>query len=323
MPYTLVGSQTLDPAISPNSFWSSSFLSGSDGHNYLVVSHGFSIGNGAWFYRASILDVTEPLNFYKQFEIAANTPSSFYENSGIFNFSFHDWGFGSTSTTDPLSTLRTWSSVQDVEFDITFDTAGPVLYNGGVGSFRWGSGPNLTNEWSMPAGKTAGYIINADGKKVSIDPSRSITWYDRQWGGQQPTNWTWFEIHLGDNPTSNGPPASVDLSIWVWDDPEEGRRAWATGREAAKVQYVVPVVEFSPSHRYYKSSASGAIYPLDWSIRLLDGRALQISSVRPDQELVTVDGQGATYEGYIEVTSVKDESRINGYGVVEMAPVVS
>ncbi|KAH8798540.1 hypothetical protein F5884DRAFT_813708 [Xylogone sp. PMI_703] len=321
--YTLVGSQTLDPTLNSNSFWSSSFLSGSDGHDYLVLSHGLFRNTEIGVYRASILDITEPSSFYKQFEILANTPRVFYENTGVFNFSFDNWGFGSISATDPLSTLRTWSSVQEVEFDITFDTAGPVLYNGGTGSFQWGSGPNLTNEWSMPAGRTSGHITNANGEKVSIDASRSITWYDRQWSGQNPTNWTWFQIHLGDSPASEGPPASIDLSIWIWDDPEEGRQAWATGREAAKVQYVVPVVEFSPSQRYYSSSTSGAVYPLDWTISLLDGRTFWISSVRPDQELVTMDGQGATYEGYIEVNSVKDGSNTTGYGVVEIVPVIS
>lgn len=174
----------------------------------------------------------------------------------MFNASFPDYGFGSTSTTDGISEQRTWSARHEdrVEFDLTFSTFAPILLNGGFGFFE--SRNTTVYEWSMPADLTRGWIT-VNGTRLAVDPARSLTWYDRQWGGAPP-GWSWFELHL-ENPDQD---YDVPMSVWVWE--ETGAAAGlATIREERDVQKVVPVTSLVRSKRTYNSHSSGAVYPLD------------------------------------------------------------
>lgn len=92
-----------------------------------------------------------------------------------FNITTHGYGFAAVSS-DKLSKMRTWSDSNDVTFDITSEATSPVLFNGGAGQFQWVSMP--ANEWGLPACRTSGFL-SVNGKQVEIDPSRSLTWYDR------------------------------------------------------------------------------------------------------------------------------------------------
>ncbi|KAH0432263.1 kievitone hydratase [Colletotrichum camelliae] len=299
---------------SDGSFWSSSFIHASNNHSYLVLSHLLS---SIAVYRASVLDITDPSHPYAQYQVITS-PASPFSPSGVFNASFPDYGFGSTSTTtDGISELRTWSARPDdgVEFDLTFSTSAPILLNGGLGFFQ--SRNSTVYEWSMPAGLTRGWIA-VNGTRVAVDPARSLTWYDRQWGGAPP-GWSWFELHLD----QEGSSYDVPMSVWVWE--EAGAAAGlATIRDWRDVQKVVPVTSLVPSNRTYTSPSSGAVYPLDWTLELGDATRLSISSVRPDQEMVAEGGLLPTYEGYVTVSGVyQGNQSVEGYGLVELEIVTS
>ncbi|OHE94313.1 hypothetical protein CORC01_10360 [Colletotrichum orchidophilum] len=306
VPFDIASTQTNKEGAEGASFWSSSFILGSNNHSYMILSHVLA---NLSLYRASILDITDP-SLYTQFETLSNSTTSVYSETGVFNASFPDYGFGSTSPSDGLSEIRTWSAVPGAEFDLTFETTSPVLLNGGLGVFK--AGNKTVYEWSMPAGKTRGWL-NANGTRVLVDAAQSLTWYDRQWGGAPP-DWSWFELHL-----ENVNGTDVPLSIWVWDE-EGGQRGLATVRDG-DVQNVVPVASLETSGRTFTSKASGATYPLDWSLRLADGTELSISSVRDDQELYAPGGKLPTYEGYVTVTGVyKGHQHVEGYGLIEVTP---
>ncbi|TVY70059.1 Kievitone hydratase [Fusarium oxysporum f. sp. cubense] len=303
--FDIASTQTNREGADGASFWSSSFILGSNNHSYLVLSHVLADPS---LYRASILDITDP-SLYTQFETLSK-PTSFYSDTGVFNASFPDYGFGSTSPSDGLSEMRTWSAVPGAEFDLTFESTSPVLLNGGLGVFK--AGNSTVYEWSMPAGKTRGWL-NVNGTKVIVDTAQSLTWYDRQWGGAPP-NWSWFELHL-----ENVNGTDIPLSIWVWDE-EHGQRGVATVRDGG-VQNVIPVASLETSGRTFSSKASGATYPLDWSLHLADGTELSISSVRDDQELYAPGGKLPTYEGYVTVAGVyKGSQKVEGYGLIEISP---
>ncbi|KFY19940.1 hypothetical protein V491_04101 [Pseudogymnoascus sp. VKM F-3775] len=300
-----------------NSFWSSSFIHGSNNHDYLVVSHVLTnlavVPYANSVYRASVLDITDPSQ-YARFEFFSNISTAFPSN-GDFNVTLPDYGFSTAGPAGDISKLRTWSYVPGAEFDLQFDLSAPVLLNGGLGDFNIGS--TTVHEWGMPAGNTAGWLA-INGTKVVVDTKQSLTWYDRQWGGA-PQNWTWFEVHIN---SGNPELADIPLSIWVWGDEESGIGGFASIREAGMVQSVIPVTSLEPSNRTYTSKETGVVYSLDWTLNLADGTEFFVSSVREDQELYALGGIFPTYEGYITVTGTyRGIWDVKGYGLVEISPL--
>ncbi|KAL7791480.1 hypothetical protein V8C37DRAFT_157913 [Trichoderma ceciliae] len=314
-PYNLSTSQTNhDPASTNSSFWCSSLIHGSNGRDYLVISHvlaGLPVaGSFVNIYRASMLDL-EDTSQYSQFA-RIPTAAETYGPTGILNFTTSDFAFGSTSATDALSSIRTYSHVAGLEYDLTFDLSSAPLLNAGPGAFHVNGGAGF--QWSMPAGKTTGWI-SVNGTQVNVDTNRSLTWYDRQWGAV-PTNFTWFQVHIPGG--SDG--TEVELySIWAWNDVVNGDKAFATRRTGEQAeQSVVPIDWKVSSNRTYTSPATGITYPLDWTVAVLGGPELQLSSIRPDQE---IQGAGVfllSYTGFLNVVATYPGGRqVPAFGVIE------
>lgn len=265
-------------------------------------------------YRASVLDITDPSR-YAKFEFFSNVSSPFpYDD---FNVTLPDYGFSTSKSSGDVTKLRTWSEVPGVQFDLDFDLSAPVLLNGGLGVFKPGDGsPDTVYEWSMPAGKTTGWLA-LNGSKVIVDTEQSLTWYDRQWAGA-PLNWTWFELHIE---SGNPKVADIPMSIWFWGDYESGIEGIASVRDGV-TQSVIPVTSLEPSSRSYTSPETGVVYALDWVLKLADGTVLRESTVRADQELSAPGGLFPAYEGYVTVTGIfKGISVCEGYGLVEVSPL--
>lgn len=260
-------------------------------------------------YRFSILDITNTSR-YTQYEFVSNDTDIFAED-GNLDASLPSYGFESLPTGDDFSAMRTWSSVSGAEFDLSFELSAPVLLNGGLGFFQ--PADAVTYEWSMPAGKTMGWL-SLDGLNVTVDTRNSLTWYDRQWGGEVPF-WTWFELHVNGRGCED---TATPISVWTYDT-LSGPAGLATIREANGVQNVVPVVSIRPSDRAYVSEDTGMTYPLDWTLKLADETTFYISSPRDDQEMHLPEGIYAAYEGYVVVTgNYQNGKEFEGYGVVEM-----
>jgi hypothetical protein len=115
------------------SFWSSHFVHGNDDHEYLILSHVVNIDTME-YYRASILDITNPES-YNQFTTAVNGSTNF--RNGTFGYQTDNYFMGSV-TADPLGAISTWSLVQGVIFNLTYELSSPVLLNGGNGVIYWG-----------------------------------------------------------------------------------------------------------------------------------------------------------------------------------------
>lgn len=62
MTYDLAATQmnASDTPAAGGSFWSSSFVHASNGHDYMVVSHVLAGFGGGSIYRASVTDMTDP-----------------------------------------------------------------------------------------------------------------------------------------------------------------------------------------------------------------------------------------------------------------------
>lgn len=138
-------------------------------------------------YRASVIDITDPASGFNQFTKLTND-SDVFASSGVIHADHGDWGFVSTSDTDPVSQFRTFSTVENVGFDLTFNTSSTVVLNGGLGLFAVDDSYDF--QWSVPRGQVSG-TITVNGTAVEIDPEQSFDWYDRQWGAV-PVSWSWF-----------------------------------------------------------------------------------------------------------------------------------
>jgi kievitone hydratase len=134
------------------SFWANSFVRGSNGHNYYIACHvqdyASDIEGALQSYRAAILDVTDP-SFYLNFvKIGLKGSPSFWDDDGNFHASFDGLGMEATSSEDPLQGLRMWTSLEGIEYDLTWNFSSPAVLNGALGSYLVGG--ELGFEWSLP-----------------------------------------------------------------------------------------------------------------------------------------------------------------------------
>ncbi|KAH7021844.1 hypothetical protein EDB80DRAFT_877407 [Ilyonectria destructans] len=189
IPFDVAGShwEKLDDPSS--SFWSTSFIRGPDHHDYLVASHVIPNAANKSMYRAAILDIMDSAKF-SQYERLVDLTSA-VSDKGTFSISFPQYRFGLTDVSDS-SQLRTWSSVSETEFDLIFNLSAPLILNSELGTSL--AGNETVYEWSRPASETSRWP-KVNNIKFEIDSSRSLTWYDRQWGGGPP-HWIWFQLYL-------------------------------------------------------------------------------------------------------------------------------
>ncbi|KAL4882874.1 kievitone hydratase [Aspergillus karnatakaensis] len=305
--YNISESQTLyTNDTGTNSYWSSSFVTGSNNRQYLLLSHTLAIpATGAGYHRSSILDLTS-MTSYKSYVAAVTVPPS----QG-HTFSFETDGYKLTSlTTDNLSTMHTTSDRSAVTFNLTFSATSKALFNGATGQFTYGSGP--TSQWALPACHTTGSLTIAN-EEIHIRPEESFTWYERQWGAGAPFsgNWTWFQVTL-DN-------ADTKASIWIIDNEAPYRRdRFATLRMADGGVRVLPVVYEPDFSRVWTSGVTGLVYPLQWRVEIGDEGYLLLQSTVEDQEMAGDERIETAYEGFMNFTGVLNGNEVSGFGLVEM-----
>jgi hypothetical protein len=164
------------------------------------------------------------------FYVSADTTPLYLTNTnGVFNLTFDNgvYALGSTSKTDPITSLCTISCVPSVEFDITFQNSAPPLLNAGLGSFFWAGA--IQHQWSIPAGRVSGSLI-VDNKTLAIDPEASLTWYDRQFGLTAAQNFTWFGLRLNSGKRQTG----AYVLLLAVDRPRERKQAVCDGAHGAE-----------------------------------------------------------------------------------------
>ncbi|PYI18971.1 kievitone hydratase [Aspergillus violaceofuscus CBS 115571] len=309
--YNISEAQTVNSNSSgTGSYWSSSFVTGENGRQYLLLSHTLGIAaSGSGYYRASIMDLTS-MSGYKSY-VATGATST--EQASKFAFEADGYGFAALSA-DKYSRIRTWSDRDGVTFNVTYEATSQAIFNGAVGQFMYGDGP--THEWALPGCRTTG-SLTVGGKEIQIDPSQSVSWYDRQWGEGSPTsgNWTWFELNFDDSTTK--------ASIWMIDNADPYRRdRFATMRLESGEAKFIPV-SYTPNYRKtWTSNSTGIEYPLEWTIDLGDEGYLLVKSTVEDQEMAGSSKVETAYEGFVTVAGRLNKGPVTGYGIVEMVTIV-
>lgn len=312
--FNLSGTQHRGEVQIDGSFWANSFIHGSNGHDYYIASHimnyASDIPGATPIYRASILDITDP-SYFRKFLRFAPTNSSFWTRCGDFRARFEGFGMESISK-DPLQGIHTYTSLDGINFDLTFNFTSPVLLNAALGSY-WVGG-ELGWEWSLPRAHTQG-SLNVGGEKIEIVSEKSFTWYDRQWGSLQ-DSFDWIMLHFEESDWLD----ITLMSVWNWKDVVNGPKQFATIRNSKTfLDSVVPLSVKASSTNVWTSPDTGLVYPQEWTVAL-DDLEIVVKSPRPDQvaEAAPETGFPSQFSGYVNAVAKKaGHAPVRGYGAVD------
>jgi predicted secreted hydrolase len=201
-----------------------------------------------------------------------------------------------------------------IELDLVEDRA-PVLH-GDRGYSRKGASPgNASFYYSLTRMPTSGAVL-LDGRRI---PVTGFSWMDHEFGTnfleQDQAGWDWLSIQLDDGGDVmlfqlRRTDGTIDLhSSGTLVEPGGRVRAIATPS----------AFSMTPGRRW-RSPASGAAYPVQWTVRV-PGAALELTlaAVLDDQELRTAASTGVTYwEGAIDVRGTRAGRPVTGRGYLEM-----
>jgi len=134
-------------------------------------------------------------------------------------------------------------------------------------------------------------------------------WFDHQWANTKFTNdkWTWFSIQLDNN---------IEIVCYEYDDFKVKDRQATIIYKDGKQSYTEKV-DLIPAGESWKSADSGAIYPMDWQIKLPDkGFDLRVSTLIHEQEMLF--GNINYWEGPLRVTGTCHGKKVKGQGFMEL-----
>lgn len=311
-----------------SSWYSISFITTTTSEQFVLLSHTIPYFlNNTGFHRSSILDLGRlgEEGAYWSDETLVTTPASIVGSNGGLSISYPDGYTFEALSNDSLHLIRTTQSNPSLPlaFNLTWslDTT-PILLNGGLGSLALGASsgafPSVTTEWSVPACLTSGSFAY-NGTSYSVNPEETFTWYDRQWDGIPPQNWTWFGLHVGAEGSNE---TDTVLSCWAIQqaDPAVPARDFCTVRLSGGGMLVQPYTLTALASSEWTSPSSNYTYYTSHTLTWPDGSIMNVTSVLQDQELVAPPEVGVTtsYEGFVNVRGRLDGKAIEGFGVVEM-----
>ncbi|KAB8218020.1 hypothetical protein BDV33DRAFT_193079 [Aspergillus novoparasiticus] len=275
LPYDFNTSNS-EMADSSNSWWISSYLTGSDNHQYMVLSH---------------------------FSEMATQNLTADSQDGKFNIRTDDFFFGSALANNSITRLRTVSNRTDLQFGLTYELTAPVLFNAG-----------LDGRVVHACGKTSGSLV-FNVKMVTVDKKRSQTWYDRQWDvGSAPTSltWTWFQLHINNGESDE----NELVSLWMYDSDVKCHRQWATTQSKTGINIVQPVPTVEPFGSSWTSPHTNATYDQAWTIVLQENTTLTVKKTYEDQELWAVGGLATYEGFVTVNGTDADGKCVTGFGLV-------
>ncbi|KAF7954606.1 hypothetical protein EAE96_005725 [Botrytis aclada] len=291
-----------------NSFWSTHFLTSANSTQYVLLSHALVLPSGTVTVRNSLLDASNPENYWQSTEDVPLLKNSTTKN-GKLSLEAPNFKVSSNSN-DSISTMVWIGSTDHYEYNLTVKATSRVILNAGTGYFSWGNGK--TTQWSLPSCQTSGTLTLGD-QILQVDEERSMTWYDRQYGfGGVDSGFTWFGVHF--------PGSEVKASIWLSDNEDPVQRLrFATVRTDYGLQIIRFNVTTEPENAW-TSPNSNQTYQTRWLLNFDNGDFLDIDSVRKDQEIYTNSSFSSS-----PFTTVKGQffGQKTGFALLDIIPSAS
>jgi predicted secreted hydrolase len=199
----------------------------------------------------------------------------------------------------------------DYQLDLRLSSDKPEIIHGENGISQKGAQTgNASHYISLTRLRSTGNIT-VGGETFAVT---GLSWMDHEFGTsfleESQTGWDWFSIQLDDNrELMMFQIRRADGSI---DPRSSGTLIEADGRALH-----IPFGEFTlkPTGKSWRSQASGATYPIEWSIELprFDLR-LNVKAAFDNQELKTTESTAVTYwEGSVDVEGANGERKGRGY----------
>lgn len=295
--------------------------------------------------------------FRSRTDVGSDNPSAFAPHQLLFAHAavtdlagrrlLHDqrlaragFGLAEASTRDTDVRLRGWSlrregeaaqsryigrvDASDFLLDLRFSQTQPVLLQGQGGFSR--KGPEVSQAshyYSHPQLQVEGRLTikpNApNGSRHEPLTVQGRAWMDHEWSETvmhpDAVGWDWIGMNLADGSalTAFRLRRADGSTLWTggsWRTPGQPARAFADGE-----------VGFTAGRRW-RSPATGAIYPVVWTVTLPEGRRYTVEAELDNQEL---DSRGSTGSVYWEgLSTLRDDAgRIVGGGYLEMTGYAS
>jgi predicted secreted hydrolase len=211
--------------------------------------------------------------------------------------------------------LSAVSAAPPFMIDLTLEEGKPPLFHGDRGYSQKGSTPgNASHYYSLARMQTRG-TIGVDGTRFEV---AGASWMDHEFGTsfleKTQVGWDWFAIQLDDR---------TDLMIYRLRGRDGSIDLHSSGTLVRSDGHTTPLdpslFALAPGRRW-KSTTSGASYPVEWHIDVPgSGLTLQVTPVVDAQELHAGLQTGIAYwEGAVDVSGTHDGKRVTGRGYVEM-----
>jgi predicted secreted hydrolase len=202
------------------------------------------------------------------------------------------------------------AAARDFSLDLTLVRSQPLLLQGDAGYSRKGPDERQASHYYSEPQLAAGGRLGIEGQTVA---GQGRAWLDHEWSDEilhaQAVGWDWLGINLFDGSA---------LTAFVLRR-ADGSTLWAGGSwrrpaEAART-FAADEVHFTAG-RVWRSPASGASYPVQWSLDTPAGRH-SVRALIDDQELDSRASTGTIYwEGLSELLDA--QGRRVGLGYLEM-----
>jgi len=198
-------------------------------------------------------------------------------------------------------------AVQAFELQLELRATQPPLLQGDAGFSRKGPDEAQASHYLSEPQLLAQGALQRDGQRLAV---RGRAWLDHEWSDTlmhpDAVGWDWIGMNLDDG----GALTAFRLRR------ADGSNLWAGGswRDAVgRLQVFAPDgVRFTPG-REWTSPASGARYPLQWTVDTPAGR-FEVRALLDAQELDSREGTGTVYwEGLSELRDARGQRTGSGY----------
>lgn len=233
---------------------------------------------------------------------------------GDTHLTLRDWQLHRTGDVQ-RSTYRSRIPARTFQLDLNFTQTQPVLLQGQAGFSRKGPEPQQASHYySHPHLAVAG-SLRLHGQTLNV---QGRAWLDHEWSESimhpEAVGWDWIGMNLQDG------HALTAFRLRRQD----GSRLWSGGSlrtpgQPARI-FTFPEVRFTPG-RTWLSPASGARYPVEWTVDTPAGR-FQVRARLDAQELDSRGSTGSIYwEGLSELRDA--QGAVVGGGYLEMTGYAS
>jgi predicted secreted hydrolase len=233
--------------------------------------------------------------------------------------SLGDWSLSRLAPADD-GTSRLLLHARTDAFALSLTLAGtqPLVLQGDAGWSRKGPRPNQASHYySEPQLAATGTLARADARGGTGAAPRAVrgrAWLDHEWSDaylpEDAVGWDWIGMNLFDGAALMAfrMRRADDGVVWAGG-------SWRAGAAAPVRTFEPGEVTFTPGRRW-QSAASGAHYPVDWTLQTPAG-TFTIHALLDDQELDSRGSTGSVYwEGLAELRDV--QGRRVGLGYLEM-----